>query len=177
MADANLDGARCLRGLLTGTGAQAQALQAGLAQTLRSGNLHGKPAIIVHGRSDALLPVNHTSRPYLGYNRLQEGSASKLSYMEVTNGQHFDSFIGAVAGYDNRFIPLHVYLNRALDAVYDNLANGRALPPSQVVRTVARGNTASPAPAILPTNLPPFAATPANADRITVNGSTVEVPN
>ncbi|WP_459572542.1 D-(-)-3-hydroxybutyrate oligomer hydrolase [Cupriavidus sp. 8B] len=177
VADANFDGARCLRGLLTGTGAQGQALQAGLAQTLRSGNLHGKPAIIVHGRSDALLPVNHTSRPYLGYNRLQEGGASKLSYVEVTNGQHFDSFIGAVAGYDNRFIPLHVYLNRALDAVYDNLTTGRALPPSQVVRTVARGGTASPAPAILPANLPPFAATPADADRITVNGSTVEVPN
>ncbi|EHP39804.1 D-(-)-3-hydroxybutyrate oligomer hydrolase [Cupriavidus basilensis OR16] len=177
VADANLDGARCLRGLLTGTGAQAQALQAGLAQTLRSGNLHGKPTIIVHGRSDALLPVNHTSRPYLGYNRLQEGNASKLSYIEVTNGQHFDSFIGAVAGYDNRFIPLHVYLNRALDAVYDNLTTGRALPPSQVVRTVARGGTTSPAPTILPTNLPPFAATPADVDRITVNGSTVQVPN
>lgn len=177
LADANLDGARCLRALLTGAGTQAQALQAGLAQTLRSGDLHGKPAIIVHGRSDALLPVNHTSRPYLGYNRLKEGSASNLSYMEVTNGQHFDSFIGAVAGYDNRYIPLHVYLNRALDAVYANLTTGTALPPSQVVRTIARGGILSPAPTILPTNLPPFAATPANADRITVIGSTVEVPN
>lgn len=177
VADANLDGARCLRGLLSGADAQSQALQAGLAQTLRSGNLHGKPAIIVHGRSDALLPVNHTSRPYLGYNNLQEGGASKLSYIEVTNGQHFDSFIGAVAGYDNRFIPLHVYLNRALDAVYANLTAGTALPPSQVVRTVARGGTLSPAPTILPTNLPPFAAVPANADRITVTGGTVEVPN
>ncbi|MGT2490341.1 3-hydroxybutyrate oligomer hydrolase family protein [Cupriavidus basilensis] len=97
--------------------------------------------------------------------------------MEVTNGQHFDSFIGAVAGYDNRYIPLHVYLNRALDAVYANLTTGTALPPSQVVRTIARGGVLSPAPTILPTNLPPFAATPANADRITVIGSTVEVPN
>ncbi|WP_020423947.1 3-hydroxybutyrate oligomer hydrolase family protein [Cupriavidus sp. WS] len=177
VADANLDGARCLRALLGGTGGASPALQAGQAQTLRSGNLHGKPAIIVHGRSDALLPVNHTSRPYLGYNRLQEGSASRLSYIEVTNGQHFDSFIGAVAGYDNRFIPLHVYLNRALDAVYANLTVGTALPPSQVVRTVARGGTLSPAPALLSTNLPPFAAVPASADRIAVNGSTVEVPN
>ncbi len=177
LADANLDGARCLRGLLTGTDAQSLALQAGLAQTLRSGDLRGKPAIIVHGRSDALLPVNHTSRPYLGYNRLKEGSASKLSYIEVTNGQHFDSFIGAVAGYDNRFIPLHVYLNRALDAVYENLTAGRALPPSQVVRTVARGGTTSPAPTLLSTNLPPLATVPADADRITVSGGTVEVPN
>lgn len=177
LADANLDGARCLRALLTGSDTQAQALQAGLAQTLRTGDLHGKPAIIVHGRSDATMPVNHTSRPYLGFNQIKEGVASKLSYMEVENAQHFDSFNGTVAGYDNRYIPLQVYLNRALDAVYANLASGSALPPSQVVRTVARGGSLSPAPTILPTNLPPFAAAPANADRITVNGNTVEVPN
>jgi hydroxybutyrate-dimer hydrolase len=33
------------------------------------------------------------------------------------------------------------------------------------------------APTILPTDLQPFAAASADADRITVNGNTVEVPN
>ncbi|KWR88713.1 D-(-)-3-hydroxybutyrate oligomer hydrolase [Cupriavidus sp. IDO] len=178
-ADVNFDGANCLRALLTGTDTQAQALQSGLLQTLRSGNLHGKPAVIVHGRSDGLLPVNHTSRPYLGFNRQQEGSASKLSYVEVENAQHFDAFIGAVSGYSNRYVPLHVYLIRSLDAVFDNLTTGKALPPSQVVRTIPRGgatNTTT-APTLLPANVPPIAATPAPGNLILVSPSAVQVPD
>lgn len=176
--DGNIDGVLCLRGLLTGTTAQAQALQAGIAQVTRSGNLHGKPAIIVHGRSDALVPVNHTSRPYLGLNSVQEGSASKLSYIEVENAQHFDGLIDLVAGYSNRYVPLHLYLNRALDAVFANLTAGQALPPSQVVRTVPRGGTFNtPAPTLIPSEVPGFAVTPAPADRIVVSGNTVDVPD
>lgn len=174
--DANLDGAICLRKLLDNSNA---ALMAGIGQTYRNGNLRGKPAIIVHGRSDALLPVNHTSRPYLGLNKSVEGSASKLSYIEVTNGQHFDGFIDLVAGYGARYIPMHVYMNRALDAVYANLKNGTALPPSQVVRTTPRagGLTDIVAPQILPSNVPPIAASPAAGDAISVSGTTVDVPN
>ncbi|MFB9123247.1 3-hydroxybutyrate oligomer hydrolase family protein [Paraburkholderia dipogonis] len=33
---------------------------------------------------DALVPINHASRPYLGLNQLSEGGASKLSFYEVT---------------------------------------------------------------------------------------------
>ncbi|MDN5507394.1 MAG: D-(-)-3-hydroxybutyrate oligomer hydrolase, partial [Comamonas sp.] len=134
VADWNTPGALCLRNLVTGNDGAARALQAGVDETRRNGNLQGKPAIIVHGRADALLPVNHTTRPYVALNRKVEGAASKLSYVEVTNAQHFDSFIGlptVLPGYDTRYIPLHVYLNRALDAMYDHLANGKALPPSQ----------------------------------------------
>jgi hydroxybutyrate-dimer hydrolase len=177
-ADLNYDGANCLRSLLAGSDAAARALQAGQALTLRNGNLRGKPAVIVHGRSDGLLPVNHTSRPYLGLNRQQEGVTSKLSYVEVENAQHFDAFIGLVPGYSNRYVPLHVYLNRALDAVYDNLTAGKALPPSQVLRTTPRGGTLNtPAPTLLPSNVPPFAASPAAGNAITVNANTVQVPD
>ncbi|WP_137923991.1 3-hydroxybutyrate oligomer hydrolase family protein [Cupriavidus sp. 2SB] len=174
-ADANLDGALCLRNALTGNA----AVQAGIAETYRNGNLRGKPTVIVHGRNDALLPVNHTSRPYLGLNKSVEGSASKLSYIEVTNAQHFDGFIDVLPGYAARYIPLHLYLNRALDSVYANLRNGTALPPSQVVRTTARGgsNSAAVGPQILPSNVPPMAATPAAGDVITVSGATVDIPN
>lgn len=178
-ADVNFDGAKCLRNLLTGTDTQAVALQTGVAQTLRSGNLRGKPALIVHGRSDGLLPVNHTSRPYLGLNQRQEGATSKLSYIEVENAQHFDAFIGAVSGYSNRYVPLHLYLIRALDAVYDNLTAGKALPPSQVVRTIPRGgatNTTT-APTLLPANVPAISATPALGDQIAANSGTVQVPD
>ena len=58
------------------------ALQAGVDETRRNGNLRGKPAVIVHGRADALLPVSHTSRPYAALNKKVEGAASKLSYVK-----------------------------------------------------------------------------------------------
>ncbi|MES2939554.1 MAG: D-(-)-3-hydroxybutyrate oligomer hydrolase [Pseudomonadota bacterium] len=180
VADWNLDGALCLRNLVTGSSAQALALQAGLDATRRNGNLQGKPAIIVHGRSDNLLPVNHTSRPYFGLNKKVEGTASKLSYIEVTNAQHFDGFIGLPAvlpGYDSRFVPLHVYLNRALDAVYGHLKNGSALPASQVVRTVPRGGTPGAAPAITAANVPAFVTAPAAADAIGFAAGTVTIPD
>lgn len=174
--DYNTDGARCLRSLLT----TSSALQAGIAQTYRSGNLRGKPAIIVHGRDDGLIPVSHTSRPYLGLNKAAEGTASKLSYVEVTNAQHFDTFIGlptVLPGYDSRYVPLHVYLNRALDAVYANLRNGTPLPASQVVRTTPRGGLPGAAPAISATNVPSFVTTPVAANAIAVTGNTVAVPD
>ena len=178
--DWNLDGALCLRNLVTGSDAAAHKLQAGVDETRRNGNLQGKPAIIVHGRSDALLPVNHTSRPYLALNKKVEGAASRLSYLEVTNAQHFDSFIGlpsVLPGYDSRYVPLHVYLNRALDAVYDNLKTGRALPASQVVRTLPRGGTPGAAPAITAANVPAIPLTPAASDLIAFSTATVTIPD
>ena len=143
-------------------------------ETRRTGNLRGKPAIIVHGRSDALLPVNHTSRPYTALNKKVEGVGSKLSYVEVTNAQHFDSFIGlptVLPGYDTRYVPLHVYLTRALDAMYDHLTTGKALPASQVVRTTPRSGTAGAAAAITAANVPAIAATPVAGNAITVTSA------
>ena len=161
-------------------GTTAQALQAGLDETRRNGNLRGKPAVIVHGRNDALLPVNHTSRPYYALNKTVEGGASRLSYLEVTNAQHFDGFIGLpsiLPGYDTRYVPLHVYLNHALDAVYANLRDGTALPPSQVVRTTPRGGTPGQAPPITVANVPPISSAPPASSQITFSANTVTVPN
>jgi hydroxybutyrate-dimer hydrolase len=103
-----------------------------------------------------------------------------LSYIEVTNAQHFDGFIGLptiLPGYDTRYIPLHVYLNRALDAMYAHLKNGAALPPSQVVRTVPRGGTPGSAPALTAANVPAIAAAPVANDAITFDGTTIKVPD
>ncbi len=180
VADWNTAGALCLRNLVTGTDAAAKKLQAGVDETRRNGNLRGKPTVIVHGRADALLPVSHTSRPYAALNKKVEGAGSKLSYVEVTNAQHFDSFIGLPAvlpGYDTRYVPLHVYLNHALDAVYDHLASGKALPASQVVRTVPRGGTPGSAPAITAANVPPLAATPVSANAIAITAGAISIPD
>jgi hydroxybutyrate-dimer hydrolase len=178
--DFNLDGALCLRGLLAGSDAKALALQQGISETLRTGNLQRKPAIIVHGRADALIPVNHSSRPYTALNKRVEGHHSRLSYIEVTNAQHFDTFIGLptlLGGYDTRYIPLHLYLNRALDAMYAHLREGQPLPASQVLRTVPRGGVAGAAPAITADNVPPIARHPAAGDAIRMHGNTLVVPD
>lgn len=179
LLDFNTDGADCLRKLATGNDANAQRVQSGIREVLRTGNLQGRPAIIVHGRSDALVPVNFTSRPYFAVNRKVEGAASKLSYIEVTNAQHFDAFLGnaALPGYDTRYVPLHRYFNQALDLVYAHLKNGAPLPPSQVVRTTPRGGTAGQAPAIGAANVPPISLAPASGDLITYSNNTVVVPD
>lgn len=187
LTDYNLDGAICLRNLATGTDvttgspltgqalANSQRVRSGMAEVLRSGNLHAKPAIIVHGRNDALIPVNHNSRAYFAANKLVEGAASKLSYIEITNAQHFDTFLG-FAGYDTRLIPIHRYHIQAMNLMYAHLKSGAALPPSQVVRTVPRGGTAGAAPAITTANVPAIQAVPATADQITFANNTATIP-
>ena len=180
LPDFNIDGAICLRNLYTGTDAAAQRVQTGINEVKRTANLRGKPAIIVHGRADTLLPVAFTSRPYFGANKIVEGAASRLSYIEVTNAQHFDAFIGGgalFAGYDTRVVPLHRYFIQAMDMMYATLKSGAPLPGSQVVRTVPRGGTPGSAPAITAANVPPIPATPAPADAITFAGNTVTIPN
>lgn len=183
LADQSLDGFLCLRALATGVdpvggGAlspalalQSQRVLDGIAEVQASGNLRGKPAIIVHGRSDTLIPINHASRAYLGLNAVEEGAASRLRYIEVTNANHFDSFSNALPAV---IVPLHVYLFRALDALYANLKNGQALPPSQVVRTVTRADAGTPVTLV---NVPAIAAAPAAANIISVSGTTVAIPD
>ena len=179
LSDYNIDGALCQRNLWTGTDAAATNLRSGVNATLRNANLRGKPAIIVHGRSDTLVPPAFTSRPYFGQNRITEGAASRLTYIEVTNAQHFDAFIdnAALPGYDSMFVPLHYYFNQALDLMYAHLASGGPLPPPQVVHTVPRGGTPGAAPQITTANVPPILNNPASSDLITFSNSTVTIPD
>jgi hydroxybutyrate-dimer hydrolase len=189
-ADFGLDNALCQRALVMGfdtvtgaaltatstpTKAQSDAVRAGISEVLVNGNMRGKPALIVAGRSDALVPVNNNARAYVAFNRAKDG-ASDTHYIEVTNAQHFDAFL-PLSGFDTRFVPLHVYFTRAMDAMYARLKSGATLPPSQVVRTTPRGGTPGAAPAITAANVPPISASPAAADAITFSGTTLAVPN
>lgn len=164
--DYNIDGALCMRELFTGTSANALRVQQGIKEVARSANLRGKPALIVQGRADTLLPVAFTGRPYYGMNQIVEGKASKLSYIEVTHAQHFDAFLG-FPGYAERMVPLHRYFIQAMDMMYANLKSGAALPASQVVRTVPRGLSGAVANPITAANVPPIQTKPATADQIT----------
>ena len=189
-ADFALDGALCMRSLVTGkdeaTGAtltgtlkaQSDRVIAGINEVQLTAKLRSKPTIIVAGRSDTLLPVNHTARAYFGKNQLSDtaADAAKVRYIEVTNAQHFDTFIafGAAFGYDTRTVPLHPYLNQALNAMWSHLTTGAALPVSQVVRTTTRATGAT---ALTAANVPAIATAPAAGDQIVMTGLTLKVPD
>jgi hydroxybutyrate-dimer hydrolase len=146
-------------------------LKSGIQQVLRTGKLRGIPTILVQGRADTLVPVNHASRAYFGANKMADGANSPTVYYEVENAQHFDAFL-PFPGLAARFLPLHVYFIRSMDIMYAHLKSGMAIPPSQVVRTTPRGVNA-----ISPSNVPPIPASPASTDMITFSNSTVNVPN
>lgn len=190
-ADFGFDVALCQRALVTGsdprtgaaltdastpTKAQSDAVRAGMAEVLFDGRLRGKPTLIVSGRSDALLPVNHAGRAYTAFAASVNGKPDELRYVEVTNAQHFDAF-NALSGFDTRYVPLHVYWIEGMNAVHARLTQGTALPPSQVVRTVARGGVPGAAPAVQRSQLPAISSTPAASDRIGFAGSTLVVPD
>ena len=163
-----------MRELFTGTSANAMRVKQGMSEVVRSANLRGKPAIIVQGRADALLPVAFTGRPYFGMNKIVEGTNSKLSYIEVANAQHFDAFL-SFPGYADKLVPLHRYFVQAMDMMYANLKDRAALPESQVVRTLPRGLTGTVANPITPANVPPIKAIADAADRITFANNVVTV--
>jgi hydroxybutyrate-dimer hydrolase len=192
--DGALDGLLCLRDLVTGvdevTGAalagtalaNSQRVRAGMAEVLLTGNLRGKSAVLIQGRSDTLVPVNHASRAYAAFNSKIEGARSNLRYYEIQNGNHFDAFLpnaagGGVQGYDALLVPVHYYFINGMDLLWARLKNGTSLPPSQVVRTTPRGGTPGAAPPITAANVPKIAAAPAAADLITTPAGIINVPD
>ncbi|MCK5521889.1 MAG: hydrolase [Thiomargarita sp.] len=142
--DGYLEGALCLRRLATGTtgvtintgnpltGTELrdyQLVQEGIKSVLAHGNLQGKPAIIVHGRDDAVAHVNFTSRLYYGLTN-KTNKNNNLVYIEVKNAGHFDNFN------EDDNVPLHYYFSQAMDRMYDHLKNEVDLPESQVIPTL-----------------------------------------
>ena len=161
--DGYLDGALCLRQLATGTtgvtidsgrsltGTELEhyrRVQDGINPVFASGDLRGKPAIIVHGRDDALAHVNFSARAYFGLNQKTKQNFSQLVYIEVKNANHFDGLNEAYRV--NTQIPLQYYLTKALDRMYDHLKNRAILPNSQVVPTKPLESVAESAAERLP---------------------------
>ncbi|MFK7892169.1 MAG: 3-hydroxybutyrate oligomer hydrolase family protein, partial [Granulosicoccus sp.] len=96
-------------------------------------NLHGVPTVIVHGRADALIPVNHSSRPYYALNRQVEGGDSALRYYEVRHAQHLDFLLGFYSTAGMNYVPIDYYFKQSLELMYSHLTDGSELPASQVV--------------------------------------------
>src|SRR5262249_19654503 len=140
-ADFALDGAICHRNLAEGrdilTGAALTGAMKSISDRVREGIetvkltsfLKNTTSIAVQCPSDALIPVNRSWRAYYASNQATARGVSRLRYIEVTNAQHFDAFlpappVGLFPGYDSRYVPLHVYLIRSLDWMFDHLTKG-----------------------------------------------------
>lgn len=196
--DLNIDGALCLRALATGvnpltnkpvaeqetvigrytvTEEMVFNVKNGIAQVRATGNLRGRPAIIVTGRSDGFLPLNHASRPYYALNQTVEKSASQLRYYEVTNAEHLDSLLGTRA-FAEHYVPLVYYYQRAMDLMMEHLRSQQPLPPSQVVHTTPRAVNTSGAleDLVVEGHLPAISATPAGADAISFDQGLLSIP-
>ncbi|MDN3640111.1 3-hydroxybutyrate oligomer hydrolase family protein [Simiduia curdlanivorans] len=99
-----------------------------------SGDLHGKPALIVQGGSDNLIDPSQHSRAYLDLNYHAEGNKSQLRYIEVDRGQHFDAFLN-YPPLRTYYTPLHGFFEQALDIMLAHLNSAKPLPPSQRILT------------------------------------------
>jgi hydroxybutyrate-dimer hydrolase len=172
--DFNLDGASCLRELVTGRSKEARRVRQGIRELLGSADLRGKPTIIVHGRADTRVPIGFSSRPYVGLNSLVEGGESRLRFYELTHVEHLNL---PVPGYDNRFLPIQPYQIEALELIHAHLTRKEPLPPSQVVRTVPRGGAPGAAPPLTRANLTPIGQRPERGDLIEVRAGRVTVPD
>jgi hydroxybutyrate-dimer hydrolase len=144
-------------------------VQQGLQAATMSGRLDNRPVAIVHGRADTLIQVNHSSRAYYALARSQ--GATGLRYYEVQHAQHFDGYLG-LPGMGERYVPLNVWLERALTLVDANLQQGEALPASQVVRSRPRG---AGLPTLTEAHLGRLAADP-GADAVLFDGVRLTVP-
>ncbi len=136
--DYNFEGAQCFYDIYFNSENELNArLMQGISEIKATGNLQGKPTIIVHGRHDALIAVNHTSRPYYALSQIAQGDDANVHYYEVTNAQHLDTLNGLYNLGGMFFVPIDYYFKKSMDLMYKHLKDGTALPASQVVKAQA----------------------------------------
>lgn len=145
---------RCLRDLLPG-------LRSAIGETQLGAAVGRHPVIVLHGRDDGLIAVNHAARAWYTLSQ-QNKRAPFVRYYEVEHAQHFDAFL-PLAGMRDAYIPMQPQFDQALDLMWEHLHDGPALPPSQVWRTWPTGDTLEAA------NLGALLDAP-HADQIIVRG-------
>jgi hydroxybutyrate-dimer hydrolase len=118
--------ALCLRNLLP-------SLTEGLREIQMSADTGRRPVIVLHGRDDGLIAVNHTSRAWYAL-RQQRPFAQAVRYYEIEHVQHFDAFVPLPQMRGN-YLPMQPFLNAALDLMWRRLTTAERLPPSQLWRT------------------------------------------
>jgi hydroxybutyrate-dimer hydrolase len=129
--------------LPVGRDALLAAVAAGQREVVMTARLGNRPVIIVHGRADSLIPVNHASRAYYALNQRDRGARDELRYYELEHGNHFDAVLSLPACAE-AYVPMQPWMVRGLEALLARLSAGTALAPSQVLRSRPRGSAAVP---------------------------------
>ncbi len=114
-------------------------IQSGIKQTALTGKLHGKPIILMQGRSDEVVHINHASRAYYARYMQQGGDDAEMAFLEIKNGHHLEMYNGLLPAYGENSSYLHPYFNDAVGMMLDHLRNGTKLPGDQVVRAQKKG--------------------------------------
>jgi len=162
------------RALWTERDRQARRIQRGARDVLASARLRGAPTIIVHGRGDSLININHASRAYVA--AAHGPGAHNLRYYEVDNAQHFETLL-MTPGFSSLYAPLNAYAYRALALMRTTLRDGSPLPPSQRVRTSPPAPTVDGMRAQLENDhLGPIQDAPGARDAIELSRSSLIMP-
>jgi hydroxybutyrate-dimer hydrolase len=132
---------RALAGLPADRSALLATVRAGQREVVMTARLGNRPVVIVHGRADSLIPVNHASRAYYAINQRERGTRDELRYYELEHGNHFDAVL-SLPDCARSYVPMQPWMVRGLDALYARLTEGAPLPPSQVLRSRPRGGGA-----------------------------------
>ena len=136
---------RARAGLPADRAAMLAEVHLGQQQVVMSARPGNRPVILLHGRADGLIPVNHSSRAYYAVNKRDRGNRDELLYYELEHGQHFDGYLG-LPGFAERFVPMQAWSRRCLELLHARLTRGEPLPPSQVIRSRPRGGGSAPPP-------------------------------
>jgi hydroxybutyrate-dimer hydrolase len=166
---------RALEGLPPGRAALLAGVRAGQDEVVMTARVGNRPVIIVHGRADSLIPVNHASRAYYAVNQRDRAGRDELRYYELQHGNHFDAYL-MLPGFADGYVPMQPWMLRALDALYERLRAGTALPPSQVIRSRPRGRIGGTVPPLDETHLGSLRANP-GADAIGFRAGVLTVPD
>jgi hydroxybutyrate-dimer hydrolase len=166
---------RAVAGLPPDRAAMLAAVRRGQDEVVMTARLGNRPVIIVHGRADSLIPVNHASRAYYAVNQRDRGARDEVRYYELEHGQHFDGYL-ALPGLAEGYVPMQVWVCRGLDALLERLTNGTELPPSQLIRSRPRGGAGGDVPPLAESHVGRLRADPGD-DAIGFADGVLTVPD
>ncbi|MEM1148938.1 MAG: 3-hydroxybutyrate oligomer hydrolase family protein [Pseudomonadota bacterium] len=129
----SLEDVLTFRSLASGKGKPGKRVSEGAKQVEAKAKSREHPTIILHGRCDPLINVNHTSRAYFCAAKSSRSNTENWRYYEHATGQHFESFL-MIPGLSERFNPLQPTVFQALNLMRAHLFEGAELPPSQVIK-------------------------------------------
>jgi hydroxybutyrate-dimer hydrolase len=142
-------------------------IQKGIRKTVLTGRLRGKPTILIQGRSDEVVHINHGSRAYYARYLQRGDDADKMAFLEIENGHHLEMFNARIPDYGTNSSYIHPYYDDAVGMMIDHLKNGIPLPGSQVVRAQKKGTGD-----ITPDMFPEIQMTPGPDDAIVWDDAT-----